>query len=367
MQKIITLATYKMAKTAYFLKERLENEQINCFLSYVTNLHKNRDEIRVQVEEGDVEKAIKIMLRIKDEYGKDIEKIEPLEHVRKIVVPTDFSLESENACIYALHLARSLKAEIKILHVYENPIDDVSIRKSSTFEEYAESVSMEVEEDARAGLQAFSERIRHYMSTNRIQDVKIHSSLVMGSIVRKIGGVCQVYAPDFVVLGIVGKESGVKNILTGLADALIRDLGIPVYAIPGSSEDKALDQMNILYATDFNEQDHVSLNRLLGLMEPFDKRIDCIHIDAYHNPANELRMNELNNFLSETYPGQDIQCYLTEDEDVYRGIKGFAENNNINLLSFTFHKRRIFEKLFKPNLFKKILHEASIPVLIFPS
>jgi len=367
MKKIITLATYKMAKTAYFLKERLENENVNCFLSYVTNLHKNRDEIRVQVEEDNVEKAIKIMLRIKDEYGKDIERIEPVEHIRKIVVPTDFSVESENACKYALHLARKLQAEIKILHVYENPIDSVSVKKSSTFEEYAESVSMEVEEDARAGLQAFAERIRHYMSVARIQEVKVHSSLVMGNIVKKIGGVCQVYAPDFVVLGIVGKETGIKNILAGLADTLIRDLGIPVYAIPGTSEKKDLEQMNILYATDFNEQDHVSLNRLLDLMEPFNKRIDCIHIDAAHNPASEVRMNELNSYLSENYQGQDIQCYLTEDEDVYHGVKGFAENNNINLLSFTFHKRRIFEKLFKPNLFKKILNEASIPILIFPS
>lgn len=367
MQKIVTLATYKMAKTAYFLKERLEAEQVNCFLSYVTNLQKSRDEIRVQVEEGNVEKAINIMLKIKDEYGKDIERIETVEHIRKIVVPTDFSVESEKACIYALHLARKLKAEIKILHVYENPIDDVHVRKSSTFEAYAESVSMEVEDDAKAGLQAFSERIRHYMATHNIRDVKVHSSLVLGNIVRKIGGVCQVYAPDFVVLGIVGKEGGTKNILTGLADALIRDLEIPVYAIPGSTEGEEPDPLNILYATDFNELDHVSLDRLLDLMGPFNTRIDCIHIDAAHNPASEMRMKELNSYLNENYSGQDIQCYLTEDADVYHGIKVFAENNHIDLLSFTYHKRRIFEKLFKPNLFKKMLHEASIPILIFPS
>lgn len=367
MKKIITLATYKMAKTAYFLKERLESEGVNCFLSYVTNLQKNRDEVKVQVEEYDVENAIKIMLRIKDEYGKDIDDIEPVEHIRKIVVPTDFSKESENACIYALHLARKLKAEIKILHVYENPIDDVSIRKSSSFENYAESVSMEVEEAAKTGLVNFSQRIRKYISSARLSDVKVHSSLVMGNIVKKIGGVCQVYVPDFVVLGIGKKKDGSKTILTGLADALIRDLGIPVYAIPGPSEKRDLGQMNVLYATDFNEHDHVSLNQLLGLMKPFDTRIDCIHIDAAQNPASEIRMNELNSFLSEKYSGQDIHCYLIEDDEVYHGIQEFATNNEINLLSFTFHKRRIFEKLFKPNLFKKILHEASIPILIFPS
>jgi len=266
-----------------------------------------------------------------------------------------------------LHLARKLHAEVKILHVYENPIDDVSVRKSSTFEEYAESVAMEVEEEAKNGLIAFSQRIRDYMSARGIQEVKVHSSLVMGNIIQKIGGVCQVYAPDLVVLGIAGKESGTKNILAGLAHELIRDLEIPVYAIPGPTEKQDFEMMNILYATDFNEQDHDSLNQLLDIMEPYEIRIDCIHIDAAQNPASEMRMNELNKFLSEKYTSQDIHCYLIEDEDVYHGIREFAKNNDIDLLSFTFHKRRIFEKLFKPNLFKKILHEASIPILIFPS
>lgn len=367
MKKIVTLATYRWAKTAYFLKERLEIEGVNCFLSYVTNLQKNRDEVRVQVEMSDVEKAIKLMLRIKDEYGKDIEDIEPAEHVRRIVVPTDFSAESENACLYALHLARKLKAEIKVLHVYENPIDDVSIRKSSSFEDYAESVSMEVEEAAKTGLLGFTQRIRNYMTSADMLDVKVHSSLVMGNIVKKIGEVCQLYAPDFAVLGIAGKKSGSKAILTGLADALIRDLSIPLYAIPGTSGKINPEQMNVLYATDFNEQDHVSLNQLLDLLNPFETRIDCIHIDAAQNPSSEMRMDELNTFLDEKYSGQDIHCYLIEDEDVIHGIQEFATNNHINLLSFTFQKRRIFEKLFKPNLFKKILHEASIPILIFPS
>ena len=125
--------------------------------------------------------------------------------------------------------------------------------------------------------------------------------------------------------------------------------------------------MKILYATDFNEKDNKSLERLLKVVEPFDKQLTCIHIDTAHNPTKAERIVELNTQLKKEYAGHDIQCRLIEDEDVYHGIKDFASQNKINLLSFTVHKRGIFEKLFKPNLFKRILQESNLPILLFPS
>ena len=78
-------------------------------------------------------------------------------------------------------------------------------------------------------------------------------------------------------------------------------------------------------------------------------------------------MDELNVFLKKDYSQHEIYCQLIEDEDVYHGIKDFADRNRINLLSFTVQKRGIFDKLFKPNLFKKILQESNLPILLFPS
>jgi hypothetical protein len=122
-----------------------------------------------------------------------------------------------------------------------------------------------------------------------------------------------------------------------------------------------------LYATDFNEKDHSSLESLLYILEPFEKKLSCIHVETEHDPAAMDRVDELNVQLRKDYGAHDIQCMLIEDEDVFLGLKDFADSYGINLLSFTVHKRRIFEKLFKPNLLKKILEESGIPVLLFPS
>jgi nucleotide-binding universal stress UspA family protein len=367
MSTLVTLATYERSKTAYFVKENFEKAHIDCFFDCVYDHEKKVDIVKVQVKEEDVEKAVKVMLGIKDEYGKEIEEIEPADQIRKIIVPTDFSKGSENACYYAVHMAQKLNAEIKIFHVYENPMADVNIKKSATFESYVEHMVEEMERKAKADVLNFTEKIKDYIEINEITGVKVHSSIVMGNIVRRIKWICKIYRPDFIVLGTVGEKEESKSVFAGMADELTKGLDIPVYAIPGPFTKKDFEQVNILYATDFNEKDNTSLNRLLKIVEPFNKSITCIHIDTEQNPSKKERMDELNGILERDYKEHKISCRLIEDEDVYHGIKEFANNNSINLLSFTTQKRGIFNKLFRPNLFKKILQEAHLPILIYPS
>jgi nucleotide-binding universal stress UspA family protein len=365
MKNLITIATYEESKSACFLKEVLENESIDCYLAYSFNLETNVEEIQFQVSEEDVRHAVQIMLRIKENYGKQIEEMEPSHKPYRILVPTDFSTGSEYACQYAIQMARKLSAEVKILHVYENPIIDVSVKESATFEAYAMHLRKEMEKKAREGIVTFTQRMKAYMESEGIGQIRLHSTITMGNIIRRIRKVSENYQPDLVVLGTVGKREAPKSILAGVSEEIIKRLNIPVYAIPGSFDKSYFEEIRILYATDFNESDNSSLNRLLKIVEPFDTRITCIHIDSSLNPSSETKMNQLNDMLRKEYGLHKIECCLIEDEDVYHGIKIFAEKNHINLLSMTTQKRGIFETLFKPNLFKKILQESNLPILIF--
>lgn len=367
MKTLVTIATYEKASTAYFLKENLENKDIDCFFAFTSISLQDSDEVQIQVKGEDVERAVRIMLEIKDKYGQDIESLESVRHVRKIMVPTDFSRRSEEACYYAVHLAQKLQAEIKIVHVYEKPIGDVHVKETATFENFTMNLLLETEKKAKAEMVALFQRVKDYMDQHEIKGVKIHSSTMMGHIVRSLKGICGKYNPDLIVLGTVGKREASDSVLAGVATSIIKGLGIPVYAIPGPFKAKDIEMLNILYATDFNEKDHTSLNQLLSLMEPFEKHITCIHIDTANNPVHYEIMDELNEVLKQQYSQHQLACHLIIDEDVYHGIKDFADRSDINLLSFTTRKHGIFKKLFRTSLFKKILQEANLPILIFPS
>ncbi len=367
MSPLVTLATYEQSKTACFLKEKLEGEIIDCFFAIISTNDGDWEEVRVQVKEYDVERAIKVMLHIREEHGMEIEQIEPSNLLNRILVPTDFSKGSEYACHYAIHLAQKINAEIKLLHIYPDPISDLRIKESATYLDYLKSTLKETEKKAKSGIVDFTYKMKSYMDFYGISDVKIHSSLAMGDIIGHIKGVSNKFNPDLIVLGTEGRRDDSKSVLSGLAGSIVSGLDIPVYAIPGPCSPEDFDNIRILYATDFNEKDHNSLERLLKIVDPFEMEITCIHIDTAHNPAKQERMDELNLQLKIEYGKHFITCQLIEDDDVYLGLKDFASRNHIKLLSFTVHKRGIFEKLFKPNLFKRILQESNLPILIFPS
>jgi nucleotide-binding universal stress UspA family protein len=367
MPPLVTLATYDQSKTACFLKEKFEAENIDCYFAIISTVEEDWDEVRVQVKTEDVERAIRVMLRIKDEYGKEIEEIEPANLLHRIIVPTDFSKGSEYACHYAIHLAQKIHAEIKLLHVYPDPVSELRIKESATYLHYINSTIKDKEKQAKDGIVDFTHKMKVYMTSHDISDVKIHSALAMGDIINSIKSVSKKYRPDVIVLGTEGRREDSKSVLAGLANSIISGLDVPVYAIPGPCSPEDFESVRILYATDFNEKDHKSLEQLLKIVEPFEKQVTCIHIETAHDPAKAERIVELNTQLKQEYPIHDIHCRLIEDEDVFHGIKDFATLNRINLLSFTVHKRSIFEKLFKPNLFKRILQESNLPILLFPS
>jgi nucleotide-binding universal stress UspA family protein len=367
MSSLVTIATYEQSITAYILKAKLEDAHIDCYFAIISGSEEEGEEVRVQVSEYDVERAIKVMLRIQAESGTDIEHIKTMKPSRKIIVPTDFSKGSEHACHYAIHLAHKIKAEIKLLHVYEDPVTDLSIKESATYLSYLQSAIKETEKKATTALIEFNRKMKSYMDAKKIKNVRIHSSVVRGNIVAKIKSISMVYKPDVIVLGTIGRREDSKSVFAGLAQLLISGLDIPLYAIPGPFSPDVFAFVNILYATDFNERDHNSLEHLLKIVEPFKKKITCIHIDTTQNRAKVGRMDELNLQLKNDYPQHDINCWLFDDQDVFGGIKDYADQKQINLLSFTVHKRGIFEKLFKPNLFKKMLQESNVPILIFPS
>lgn len=367
MNKLITIATYTEQNTACFLKEVLENENIECHIAYGYNPVTHSDELHFQVKEKEVAHAISIMLKIRDKFGKPIDKLEPLTNPYKILVPTDFSSGSEYACQFAIHLAKKLKGEIKLLHVYENPLIDISIKESATFVEYSLHLQKEMERKAEKGMVGFVEEMRKYLAKNELEDIRMHSSVIMGNIIQSIRRVSEIYRPDLVVLGTVGREESPKSILAGVAEEIIKRLNIPIYAVPGPCSPSYFEKISILYATDFNEDDNTSLNQLLKIVQPLKVHITCIHIDTAHTPSSEQKMLELNEMLKKEYSRYDIECCLIEDPDIYHGISEFTEKNQINLLSMTTRKRNIFEKLFRPNLFKKILQESGLPMLIFPS
>ena len=103
----------------------------------------------------------------------------------------------------------------------------------------------------------------------------------------------------------------------------------------------------------------------MEILEPFEKKIHCIHIDAENDPLKKDKMKELNEMVKKNYSEANIQCDLFDSKDLLNGFETFINDKNIHIVSFSSPKRKLMYKIFNSNKLKKMVSVSKIPLLIF--
>jgi len=367
--KIITLLTFQSSQAAYFLKGHLNSNGIESFLSFVegetSEIMKKTRGIRVKVRMDDVEKAVRVILEIQEKYGKLEDQ--QAKYFRRILVPVDFTDTAIKACQFAIGLAENLHGEIRLLHVYDDPLlKDQRIKKTSTFEKYQEEELLQILDQYKEKIVVFTEHLKERMDPGKVTRAKIHFSLSLGMMETEIIHMCNLYQPELIVLGVGRGDDKINHLTENLAFKLAEHVKIPLLVVPDESEFRRVDDINVLYATDFLDSDFTSFRKLLALMAPFKVKFSCIHVENEDdNTLKVQKMHELQEVIERDYSNYSIQLRLIKNEDMINGIIEFVEKENIHIISFTSPKRSMIYRLLSPNNLKRMILQSKVPMLIF--
>lgn len=367
---LVTILSFTKPHAGYFVKEKLEFEGIDCFLSDegIKTTNSNIPQvIKLKVRSNETEKAIKVLLQVHEKYELDkIEQNNSVKDLKKILVPIDFSEYSINACKYAIGIAEKINAEINFLYVYKDPIEKGPKRLTTSWEQHAKYVSEEAINKAQNSLLMFSNNLKENIPVERLLKSKIYYSLLKGKYENVIVNKSEKYKPDVIIIGSKGKDEKSRILIGSVTSKLINNTRFPVLTIPKSATYQDLKQINIMYATNFNEADNSSLKKLLNIMSPFDKEIHCIHIDIHNDPYKKNKIEKLNQILSKEYSEHKIVCKVFKSSNIIKGFDEFIEKNNIDIISISKTHRSLFYKLFHPSNLEKLVSTEKIPLLIFP-
>lgn len=365
-ESLVTLATDHYT-AAEVLKARLESAGIECFLSNVHLIQGAAPEgVKIKIRASDVEKALRLMQAWKTEQ-EFADRKNP-KAVRRILVPVDFSDYSRNACMYAMSLAKKIKAEIKILHVYYAPIVDlVPITDAYSIQVDMDINLREMEANAKKSLISFVNDIRSMASANKMDDVKIGYSLREGVTEDEIARMARDYNPGIIVLGTKGKGEKQSDIIGSVVYRVLDRTKVPVLAIPEhSAYDTVREVKNIAYATEFDDSDIVAIRRLLGILSEFKVKLHCIHFSKEaRKPIDEIKMENLKAYFSKVHKGIEVNCHFLAGEDNLKEIEAFVQEKQIDLFSMINRKRGLLARLFNPGITRKLIYQSTIPLLIF--
>jgi nucleotide-binding universal stress UspA family protein len=150
----------------------------------------------------------------------------------KLLVPTDFSEDSEQAARYAVELAKRFQAEIHCIHVVDIPADLLST-SAYYMTGPSEAFLDQIRKESKKNLEAFAKK-------NLEEGVQVRTAFLEGSPFVEIIRYAHNQEIDLVVIATHGR-TGLRHVLFGsVAEKVVRKAPCPVLVVKRKERDFVL-------------------------------------------------------------------------------------------------------------------------------
>lgn len=274
--------------------------------------------------------------------------------MKKILVPIDFSNNSENALDYAIELAQNEETLIILMHSYYVMYTSPEIPMEFIVEQ-----SSALQKDADSRLEALSKK------TEKYDKIECEFISMEGFVVDSILTLVKKRKIDLVVMGTKG-ASGIAEMLIGSNTAKVIVKAIcPVIAVPEKAKFEGINK--IAYATNYLSSDITMLKKLVEFTKRFKAKIEIIHIaDGECQYAYEENLLEkFSKKVKHKITYKAISYQLLFGEEVEKKLEQYIKKEAINLLALSARKGNLFERIFRGSLTRKLAYHTSIPLIVF--
>ncbi|MBN1118936.1 MAG: universal stress protein [Bacteroidales bacterium] len=288
-----------------------------------------------------------------------------------ILVPVDYSEYSVLACRFAAKIANKSGNDICLLHSFYSPAFDLIELTGGiqTQQQLRTDVTEKLLESESSDMKEFSDKLRLFPEFETLQENRIKHEIKAGLAKDEIISLADEIKPEMVVMGTRGADKKTSSILGSITEVCIRKLKIPVLAIPEDYEFIGESRLKkIVYLTDFDESDFVSIKKLLRFTNYFNMEIHCVHIGTRTDKWEIVKMQGLKDYFQKSYQLEAVECHILENKpDLLQTLDKYIQDNNINIISLTHRKRSLMEKVFRSSTAKKVFYHTHIPLLVFHS
>lgn len=277
--------------------------------------------------------------------------------MKRIVLPTDFSENADNAINYALQLFKDTECIFYVLHTYTPAIYRAEYVLHSPGQMGLGDI---YQTSSMTKLEKVTKRLKKQYKNKKHTFVE-HTTFNM--LVDEIEEVVEKEHIDLVIMGTQG-ATGAKEIFLGTHTMhVIKKAKCPVIAIPPNFEYEAPKE--ILFPTDFEvnyEERH--LKPLLDIAKDHTSRIHIMHIRSGYDLSEAVQKNrdKLTGLMDHT----THLVHEMPDQVVVSAINSFQLKNKVNLLVMIQNKHMFLENLFLKSVIKQIGFHANVPFMVFP-
>lgn len=284
--------------------------------------------------------------------------------MKRILVPTDFTEQSENALDFAYQLAKRMNAEIELLHVLEVPQKDHYSGMENIAVEGGSSGGIDMDDLFFVKLlEKTKERFEEIVSREQFGDVGIFYKMQTGTPYKNITRESGSGKTDLIVMGTSGVSNWEEAIVGSHAERVVRHSECPVFTIQNKVD--AAKIKNIAYASDF-KYDHKQLVDIVkSISDLLNARIHLVKVNTPSNFRNDKdNYADLKSFAEEN-KFEDYETHVYNHEEEEDGIICFAEAFNMHMIVMATEGKTGFSRLLGGSIAEDVINYSKIPVLTF--
>ncbi|MEN3323496.1 universal stress protein [Mariniflexile soesokkakense] len=272
--------------------------------------------------------------------------------MKKILVPTDFSTQAENALKVAAQLAKKHHCELYLLHILEVPMHTVD--PMSSYNDLPEAMFF---------MKLAHKQFEEIKAKDYLKGLVIHEHVEFHEIFKGVFQVCKKNQIDLVIMGSNG-ASGLKEMLIGSnTEKVVRTSETPVLVI--KNEHKTFKTKDFVFASDFNEESITPFKKAIAFANIFSSKIHLLMVNTpNHFITSNDAQNRIQSFIKDIkMPSHTINIY--NDVTIETGIMNFSQYIEADLIGMSTHGRQGISHFFNGSISEDLVNHAKRPVITF--
>ena len=277
--------------------------------------------------------------------------------MKKILIPTDFSNEAQNAAELARSLALKFSARLVFLHSIEVTSSE-SINASgapSNFDSYADSMLV------HESIKRANEEMSTLLDVSTFQGIEVSQIIKIGSPFNHIYDAIEDDGVDFVVMGTKG-ASGLSEVLIGSnTEKVVRRAKCPVLTVKEAIGESVFE--SIVYATDMGPHEDGVIEALKEIQQAYDSKIYMVWVNTPNNFKADRITKAMMRDFAEKHSLTNYEVHVFNDVIEEDGIRHFADEVGAGMIVMGTSSHTGLSRIIRGSIAEDMVNHAKRPVL----
>ena len=298
-----------------------------------------------------------------------------LFRLRMISVPVDMSPVSANALRYAWRVAQQIGANIEVVFVMDSIFEGAVPSATGFLSGYQTTMKTELDSFITETLQDLGVQYAppsKYASgmPGAIPDTPpkkskpfISSKVIYGAPDLALSNHSK--DSDMLIMGTTGRGGIGKKFFGSVSIEVSKNGHSPVIFVPKDAEYRGF--RNILYASDFDSLNQLSVRQTVTFAKRFDGQMHFVHVGSGGEIGLENQRKIFEAEYGEANPNNPFLFTKMVSEDIAGALYEYSFYHRIDLLVFVTHQRSFWDNILHKSITNVALLSSDLPVLIIHS